>query len=336
MIMIFIYNFMKFISINDIEVKYNLFFSESLKTEVVTKIFLDIFNNGTYTNLFLDDDPQFELSIDYGILLQIIGIYYNLIKNDKETAKKYLLKAVEKGNMNAYCSLYNNTTDNIEKLKYMLKLYDLDNNNISACINLGIYYMSNVIDEEKMFYYANKAIEQKSGEAMNNLGVYYMNKKDYPNAKKYFDMAIEHGYKAYYNLYMYAYETENKKLCKKCEFYLSVFFPEKMIELYEQILIDTEEKEIYCKLNYYKIYGDDYIDYLDHKEKINNYFLKMINYYKICVKNKYLPNTNLLIGDLIGKEKLEEFAEMASEGQKIDETIHLTNGTEMIFCYKKN
>ena len=47
----------------------------------------------------------------------------------------------------------------------------------------------------------------------------------------------------------------------------------------------------------------------------------------------YWKNTDLLIGNLIGKEKLEELSDKASNKIKIYETLKLTNGQEYVFYY---
>lgn len=325
---------MEYKTINDIEIKYSCVFTETLKTEQVAKVFLEVFNKNELINI--DPDLNVELEIDFGIFLQIIGLYHKFVKKDFETARKYFIKSGERGNYYSYLSLSTITDNKEEKLNYILKSYEHDNN-ISAIVNLGLYYMYDVVDEEKMFYYTNMAIEKKSSEAMNNIGVYYVNKKDYENAIKYFKMAINNGFKAYYNLFVCAIETRNAKLVSKCEFYLALFLPEKIIEHYTNTLIDTEEKETLCKMQFYKMTHNSSLDaFLEYKNAINNYATTMINFYKKCKENKYLPNTNLLIGDLIDKKKLAELAELSTKQSKIEETIQLTNGAELIFCYEKN
>ncbi len=336
----------KFKTIFDIEVKYRCYFSNTLKQPEISKFFVNVFNTGQYTDLFLDNDNIFEEMIDknllifnkdeYGIVLQIIGLYYKMIKNDFETAKLYFKKAIEKNNINAYVSLSTITNDKTEKLNYLLKCYELDNNNELALINLCFYYMHDVIDEEKMFYYANIGVGKKIPQLINNLGVYYANKKDFENAYKYWNIASELDfYDSYFNIFSYGSEINNVEIINKSVFYISLYIPDRMIELYEKLFIDTDDKEVICKLNFYNLTKTTSLEeYLKYKENFNNKITNVINYYKMCKKNMYLLNTNLLLGDLIGKEKIKELAEKAMKNNIINETLQLSNGKEVKFIYR--
>lgn len=337
----------KFLTIYDIEVEYQCYFSDSLKTKEVSDIFLEIFNTGNYTDLISSsDDVLIEEMLsknllifnseDYGKILQIIGLYHKMIKNDFETAILYFKKAIEKNNMYAYVSLSTTINDNVEKLNYLLKCHELDNNNESALINLCIYYMYHDFNEEKMLYYTNIGFEKKIPQIINNLGVFYANKNDFENASKYFIMASELDfYDSYFNLFLYSKTKNDIKIKNKCMFYTSIYLPVKMIRLYESIYIDTDEKDVLNKIEFYqRTRSTSLEEYLEYKEGFNQKIMNVINYYKMCKKNMYYKDTNLLLGNLIGKEKLKELSEKAMDGNIINETLQLSNSDEIKFVYR--
>ena len=114
----------EFRTIYDIELKYNCYISDILKSDEYKNIFIEIFNTGLYcdTDLFLIEDMiKAKLAIftleQFGIILQIIGLYHKLIKNDIEISKKYFLKAIDKGNINAYVSLSSISKNNEDIIK---------------------------------------------------------------------------------------------------------------------------------------------------------------------------------------------------------------------------
>lgn len=283
-------------TIYDIEIDFELYFTSIFKTEKYEKIFVFMFNQNE-----LFDSLLTILQID-GVVLQIYGIWYWLIKKDITTAKEYFLKAIKEGNLNAYLSLSNIALTKEEKLDYLNIAHK--NNVECSSGNLGIYYMNEKSDDLALRYLLD-AVEKGEANAMGNLGVYYFQHNDEVNAIKYLIMAGENGFKfAYLNLMFYYAAKQNKKQCAKYYFYISIYLPAYMVKHYKKL--DPKDYKINTILAEYEIF------------KTKMYFL----------------NTNILIGDLIGKVKLEEFAEKFSNGENIRELL-LYDDKQIQFEFKQ-
>ena len=130
---------------------------------------------------------------------------------------------------------------------------------------MGFLYKNGLVKdkkEERMLYCYEKAIEKGNSKAMNNLGVYYYDIKDYNNMIKYFLMAIDNGdvysmnnlggyyyeIKDYENMekyYLMAIKSQNTNpmiLNRLIDYYNESNNTIKLIKLYE--LINNEEKMI--------------------------------------------------------------------------------------------
>uniref|UniRef100_A0A6C0H5D4 UDP-N-acetylglucosamine--peptide N-acetylglucosaminyltransferase SPINDLY n=1 Tax=viral metagenome TaxID=1070528 RepID=A0A6C0H5D4_9ZZZZ len=113
-----------------------------------------------------------------------------MFENIEEIEKKYNLK-IDKNRYdeNMVLSIFNS-------LEIREEEYDL---NMSFLIGLYCFYVKTDNTNAKKYYLM--AIEKGNDDALNNLGIIYINEKDYENAKKYYLMAIEKGYvNAIYNL----------------------------------------------------------------------------------------------------------------------------------------
>lgn len=276
-------------TIYDIEVEHMKYFSSIFKTMEYEPVFVYVFNQtdipDAYFNLFKID----------GIILQIFGLWYWLVKSDKPKAKEYFLRAIEAGNANAYLSLSNVVDSKEEKLNYLQIAYE--NNIECARVNLGLFYLAEKSDNLALKYFLEGAECGEPG-AMNNLGAYYVDHGDESNGIKYWLMAAEHGYKmAYLNLMLHFARVSNPQLFAKYTFYVNIFLPRYMYNLYNKV----EDK-------------DDLVN------------IKLAEYEKYK-SNMYLHNTKILLGDFIGKEKMEEFSERVAVGEVLNETLTNENLT---------
>jgi hypothetical protein len=270
-------------TIYDIEIDKRVYFTKIFKTEEYEKVFLFVFNQ---TDI---PDEYFNLFETNQVTLQIFGLWYWLVKSDKTTAKKYFLKAIEAGNYNAYLSLANTADTKDEKLTYLLCAYT--HNIQNAAGNLGVYYMEEKSDELAIKYFT-EAVEKGEPNAMSNFGAWYLERGDEPNAIKYFTMGAENGYHmGYLNLMLLYSRAKNTKLFNKYNFYVNIYLPQYMYNIYNKI----EPKD----------------------DKI----IKTLAEYKNLLSQMYVGNSNILMGDYIGKEKMEEFANKVSNGQNIKEQI---------------
>ena len=125
-----------FITLKEIEDKYNINFSDDININEQQKEILNIFNN---KNELFEQYTHIEL-FNYN-LCYIIGLYYKNIKKDYELMKKYYLMAIEKGNSNT--------------MNY-----------------LGVYYKNIEKDYDLMKQYYLMVIEKENSDAMNNLNNY--------------------------------------------------------------------------------------------------------------------------------------------------------------------
>jgi TPR repeat protein len=269
-------------TIYDIEIEFNIYFTSIFKCEKYEKIFVYLFNQPEIYNLIL-----LLLEPD-GITYQIYGLWYLLVKNNKIIAKEYFQKAISMGIFNAYLSLAN-IAESKEKLHNLLIAYSY--NIESSTGNLGIYYMSKNSNELALKY-LSEAVENGEPIAMYNLGIFYLEQGDDFNAIKYFIMAGKNGYKmAYLNLMLYYANTDNIKLFAKYSFYVNIYIPTHMFKVFNQIEIK------------------------------NDFVIKRITEYENFISQMYLSNTNILIGDLIGDNKMEELSNIAAENIPINEII---------------
>ena len=71
--------------------------------------------------------------------------------------------------------------------------------------------------------YLLEGVEKGEANAMNNLGVFYLNRGDETNAIKYMIMGAENGYRmGYWNLMLHYANVGNNKLFSKYLFYISI------------------------------------------------------------------------------------------------------------------
>ena len=118
-----------------------------------------------------------------------LGLYYKM-KKDYINMKKYLLKAVNKGNKYAMHILGNHykiQEDYNNMKKYYLMAIDRDYD--ESMYQLGNYYEKQK-DYDNMKKYYLMAIDKGDTDAMHNLAEYYKQQKDYDNMKKYYLIAI--------------------------------------------------------------------------------------------------------------------------------------------------
>jgi TPR repeat protein len=130
----------------------------------------------------------------------------------------------------------------------------------------------------------------------------YKNINDDNNALKYFNLVANHNLiTGYINLMIFYYKNKNLKLANKYYFYVSMYAPQRIIDLLENN----------------NNYNNDKIEYLSKlKEQI------------------YYHNSDIFIADLIGKEKMEEFSCKFSNGEKINEVVKLPFNNKINFVYE--
>ena len=141
-----------FSSLKEVTLKYDINFSDE-HNKYLNEI-LDIYNGKI---------DKYKKSED-GLILNVMGLYYQYIEMDYELMKKYYLMSIELGNT-------------------------------TAMNNLGNYYKNIDTDYELMMKYYLMAIELRHSVSMNTLGNYYhFIEEDYELMKKYYLMAIESDY----------------------------------------------------------------------------------------------------------------------------------------------
>ena len=139
-----------------------------------------------------------------------LGIYYMKIK-DYNRMKEHYMSAIEDGNILAMFNL-GLYYDSIEKNhEYMRKYYMMaaDKGDIDAMCNLGVYYRdnNNYTEMEKCFL---MAADKGNIDVMCELGEYYRENEKYTEMKKYFLMAANSGdTNAMCSLGEYYYDTSN-------------------------------------------------------------------------------------------------------------------------------
>uniref|UniRef100_A0A6C0H5R6 Uncharacterized protein n=1 Tax=viral metagenome TaxID=1070528 RepID=A0A6C0H5R6_9ZZZZ len=109
-----------------------------------------------------------------------------MYKTIQEIGKKYGLildiNYDENNDYNVVLSIFNSSKLKVED-------YDLNDENILVII--GLYYLKVKKNNEYAKKYYLMAIEKGNANAMNNLGVLYIDERDYKNGIKYYLMAIE-------------------------------------------------------------------------------------------------------------------------------------------------
>jgi TPR repeat protein len=149
--------------------------------------------------------------------------YYNKSLKYKDINKeKYLFYLLHAQNLDHKESLSIDYFDIINNEN----VYKIISNNIDKDVNgtfynyLALLYKYGLYvekDDKEMQYYFEKAIEKGNTTAMNNLGKYYYEIKNYEKMKKYYLMAIYNGNTyAMNNLGKYYYEIKNYDNMEKC------------------------------------------------------------------------------------------------------------------------
>lgn len=144
-----------------------------------------------------------------------LGIYYQGIK-DYDNAFKYWSLGVENESvlcMDKLGRYYYDKKDYVNAKKYFMMASD--KKFISSILILKDIYKNIDNDIENYIKYWVIAIENGEIDESNNLGLYFLEKKDYTNAKKYFKIGINHG-AAMNNLGHYYYDIKkNREKAKK-------------------------------------------------------------------------------------------------------------------------
>jgi hypothetical protein len=302
-----------FKSVFDIEMTFMCVFSDHLKEESVKDIFVTIFNAPGVIEL-LDED----IISKNNLVLQIIGLYYKLIKGDFENAKKFFLKAIENGNDHAYINLAS-VVEMEDKLKYLMIAYDNPETKTLASMNLGIYYME-LNNTELMFNYYNEATSTGYGYAFHNLAGYYTRINEIDTAINYYKIAAEKGCRlsyAYLYFHYLKYKQDDLELFNKYKFYAFMYLPLYLLNYFQSIYIDTPQKE---QKYLAKMSPEEFKVY---KKEFNEYVECHIKCYKEAYNNLYFKNE--LIADIIGPEKVEELAIKASKCENIHEIVKKDN-----------
>ena len=168
-------------------------------------------------NIFNGNIPK-ETNNDF--LLNIIGLYYEIIEKNYDEMKKYYFKAVEF-------------------------------NNIEAMNGLSFYY-TDIKNYKEMKKYYLMAIELGDTISMYNLGYYYQRIKNYEEMKKYYLMAFENGNNDGLYYLMEYYSLYNNNNYKELEDILLLYFEKGNKEViiylakyYEKFEIDYDKMEKY-------------------------------------------------------------------------------------------
>jgi TPR repeat protein len=181
--------------LEDIKQKYYILKNDINLTR--EKEILKIFNEEEYN---VDPNDSF--------MLNILGIYYEKVKQDYVLMEKYYLMAIELNNSDAMNGLgyyHKNITKNYKLMeKYYLMAIVL--NNSDAMNSLGNYYY-NIKNYKLMEKYYLMAIDLNNSDAMNGLANYYRYiTYNHKLIEKYYLMAIElNNYAAFINLNNYYY-----------------------------------------------------------------------------------------------------------------------------------
>lgn len=161
---------------------------------------------GKIYNLFVNDVHDATNEPKTGEECNYYGLYYELIKEDFFSAKKYYLEAVEHTDLNSMS-------------------------------NLGRLYHYGYKDFDKAKHFYMMGIEHKHGPSMSNFGWYFEDvEHDFVQMEKYYRMAIEHGDSCGIRNLADYYETK-KEWFKALELYMlqPTEFREQILEVFKHI-----------------------------------------------------------------------------------------------------
>jgi tetratricopeptide (TPR) repeat protein len=124
-------------------------------------------------------------------------------------------------------------------------LMAIDKGNDNAMNNLGLYYQQQK-DYDNMMKYYLMAIDKGDSDAMFNLGLYYKQQKDYDNMMKYYLMAIDKGDSDSVNELNNTFNKLSPDLLKLTTQYIKYLSKTNLIILNEQV----ENEKINCVVCY--------------------------------------------------------------------------------------
>jgi len=155
----------------------------------------------------------------------LLATLYHQKFKDNEKAEKYYLLAVEKGNVDAMLFLatsYHQEFKDFEKAeKYCLMA--VEKGNVNAMLKLADLYEDKLKDFTKAEKYYLMAVEKDDVKAMSYLAHFYSTKlKDFAKAEKYYLMAVEKGNVDAMLLLAALYHQEFKDNEKAEKYYLMV------------------------------------------------------------------------------------------------------------------
>jgi tetratricopeptide (TPR) repeat protein len=157
------------------------------------------FSKGNYSGAAPLYKKLAEIAPNFDVYYRLSSAYLNI--GEKTEAFNAIKKAVElmPDNIDAYVKLgdvYASLGEKEKAISIYKKAMSINPNHIGPHINLGnIYVDTGRIGEGIAAYLKVIELDPKQAMAHNNLAIAYYREKDYPNAIKYCDSAIEIGYK---------------------------------------------------------------------------------------------------------------------------------------------
>jgi TPR repeat protein len=183
---------------------------EEINKKYKININIDENNIDDLLNLFNTGIEQLNLT---EAQICIHALYHETVTKNYVLMKKYLMMAIELGNVKSMNKLANYykiiVKDYVEMTKYYMMAIELGDT--YAMNSLAYYHKTVTKDYVLMEKYYMMAIELGDTSAMNNLAYYHKNvTKDYVLMEKYYMMAIELGYTNAMNNLAYYHKTVTK------------------------------------------------------------------------------------------------------------------------------
>lgn len=236
-----------------------------------------------------------------------LGIYYQCIE-DYDNALKYWLDGMEKGNlkcMNKLGNYYYEKKDYDNAKKYYL--IASDKKYIHSILMLKYIYKNIDNDMDNCIKYWAMAIDNGQIDDVNDLGLYFLDKKDYANAKKYFKIGVTNDVDGamnnlghiYYDIKKNAEKAKNyfkmasDKGCTCAMINLSnVYKDENNMKKYVKYMVKAIMNDDFSKVNDLGLYFLGIKDY-DNVEKYfiigvkngNNASMNNLGHYYSAIKN---------------------------------------------------
>lgn len=150
-----------------------------------------------FCDVFIDGDLNVDVpNENHGVKLDLVGLYYFLVLKNYENAHDAWMKSIDNyGNSYAMNNMghYHNARKDYERGTRFL-LMAIDKGNVSAMYNLGHFYCVYAGQCEQAKHYLMMAIEKGDVQAMITLGNHYLyHEKNYVSAMKYFMLGWTHG-----------------------------------------------------------------------------------------------------------------------------------------------